>query len=59
MAANLEGRKLKAKANVDIFLLNPVGVAEHGDTLETIEDQLAIMCDCEEKIGVITKYFRV
>ena len=41
MAANLEGRKLKAKANVDIFLLNPVGVAEHGDTLETIEDQFS------------------
>ena len=35
-----EGHIEKHKANVEVQLQKPVGVAEHPDTLETIEKEL-------------------
>ena len=36
---------------------NGVGVAEHPDVMETIEKELAIMSEFEDKIAVLNKYF--
>ena len=36
---------------------NGVGVAEHSDMMETIEKELAIMAEYEDKLAVLTKYF--
>ena len=53
-----EGNVAKAKANVDIFLENPVGVATHGDVLETITSEVKKIADNEEVIKtLVTHYF--
>ena len=54
---NAEGNIAKAKANVEIFLTNPVGVATHGDTLKTIIDEIKVIQDNEEVISVLNKHF--
>ena len=45
------------KANLDIYLNNPVGIGEHPDVLGAIQDQLDIIAHEEERIEVITKHF--
>ena len=36
---------------------NGVGVAEHPDTMETIEKELEKMAEYEDKLAVLVKYF--
>jgi hypothetical protein len=57
MKAHLQGKFAKARGNINIYMEKGVGVAEHPDMIETVEEQLAIMADCEEKIQVLEKYF--
>ena len=52
-----EGHISKHKANVEILMNNNVGVAEHPDTLETIEKELAIIAEYDDQIEVLNKYF--
>ena len=52
-----EAQIAKHKINIDILMENGVGVAEHSDMMETIEKELAIMSEFEDKIAVLNKYF--
>ena len=52
-----EAQIAKHKINIDILMENGVGVAEHPDVMETIEQELAIMSEFEDKIAVLNKYF--
>jgi len=52
-----EAQIAKHKINIDILMENGVGVAEHPDVMETIEKELAIMSEFEDKIAVLNKYF--
>ena len=52
-----EGHIKKHKANIDIFLENPAGVAEHPDVLETIEKELKIIAEYDDQINMLKKYF--
>ena len=46
-----------AKATIQIYLDNPVGIGEHAQFAEEIDKQLeAISCACD-KIKVIDKYY--
>ena len=53
-----EGNISKARANVEIFLDNAVGVATHGDVLEEINKQLKIIADNTEIITVLNTHFK-
>ena len=53
-----EGNIAKAKANVDVFLDNAVGVATHGDVLEEITKQLKVISDNAEIITVLDTHFK-
>ena len=48
-----EGNIAKAKANVDIFLSNPVGVATHMDSVETVVKELKVIADNKEIIETL------
>jgi hypothetical protein len=50
---NAEGNIAKAKANVDIFLSNPVGVATHMDSVETVVKELKIIADNKDIIETL------
>jgi hypothetical protein len=47
----------KHKVNVNNLLRNAVGVAEHPDIMETIEKELAIIAEYDDKLEVLDKYF--
>ena len=42
--------------NVEVLLENGVGVAEHPDVMETIEKELAIIAEYDDKLSVLKKY---
>lgn len=52
-----EAQIAKHKVNIDVLMENGVGVAEHSDMMETIEKELAIMAEYEDKLAVLKKYF--
>jgi hypothetical protein len=47
----------KHKVNVNNLLRNTVGVAEHSDIMDTIEKELAIIAEYDDKLNVLEKYF--
>ena len=46
----------KHRMNVEVILENGVGVAEHPDVMETIEKELAIIAEYDDKLSVLKKY---
>ena len=48
----------KHKVNVENLLENIVGVAEHSDIVETIEKELQVIANYDEKLNVLQKYFK-
>lgn len=57
LRSEAEGNINKAKANVEIYLHNPVGIGEHPDVLAAIQEQLDIIAHEEERIEVLEKHF--
>ena len=57
LRGDAEGNIAKAKANVEVYLHNPVGIGEHPDVLAAIQEQLDIIAHEEERISVIAKHF--
>jgi hypothetical protein len=57
LLADAKGNIAKAKANVEVYLHNPVGIGEHPDVLAAIQDQLDIIAHEEERIEVIQNHF--
>ena len=55
--ADASGNIAKAKANIEVYLENPVGIGEHPDVLAAIQEQLDIIAHEEERIEVIQKHF--
>ena len=52
-----EAQIAKHKVNIDVLMENGVGVAEHPDIMDTIEKELAIIAEYEDKLAVLKKYF--
>jgi len=46
-----------AKANIQVYQDNPVGIGEHPDLVEAIETQVIRIAEAEDKIQAINKYF--
>ena len=46
------------KVNVEIMLENTVGVGEHPNITETIEQELEIIAGFEDKLDVLKKHFK-
>ena len=57
LLADANGNIAKAKANVEVYLHNPVGIGEHPDVLAAIQSQVDIIAHEEERIEVIQKHF--
>ena len=57
LLADANGNIAKARANVEVYLENPVGIGEHPDVLAAIQDQLDIIAHEEERIEVLDKHF--
>lgn len=53
MKQYLQGRRAYHVANWETFLANPVGVAEHGDFMETLEKELEQISKYDELIATL------
>jgi hypothetical protein len=53
----LEGEIAVAKANVNVYLNQSVGIGEHPDVVEAIESQIEKIAEAEDKIQVLNNYF--
>ena len=49
----------KHRVNIENLLNNPAGVAEHPDVMDTIEKELEIMAEYDDKLSVLNKYFSI
>ena len=58
LLAHAQGDIAKHKANVEVYLTNPVGIGEHSNVLEAIEEELNMIAKYQEQIDVIQKYFK-
>ena len=47
----------KHRMNVENLLNNSVGVAEHPDVMDSIEKELAIIAEYDDKLEILKKYF--
>lgn len=51
------GHIAKHKANVEVYLTNPVGIGEHPDVMEAIEKELNMIAEYHDQLEVIYRYF--
>jgi len=58
LLAHAQGDIAKHRANVEIYLTNPVGIGEHSDIMESIENELNMIAKYEDQVEVIQKYFK-
>ena len=49
----------KHKVNVENLLENSVGVAEHPDIMDSVEKELEIMAEYEDKLEILNNYFPI
>ena len=54
----LQGNIDKCIANIENLLENHIALAEHPDIVETIEKELDVLADYEDKLNVLIKYFK-
>tara|TARA_R100000008_G_C3432627_1_gene90389 strand:- start:61 stop:312 length:252 start_codon:yes stop_codon:yes gene_type:complete len=54
---HFESQIEKHRINIEVLLENNVGVAEHPDIMDTIEKELAIIAEYDDKLSVLKKYF--
>ena len=58
LLAHAKGDIAKHRANVEVYLTNPVGIGEHSNVMEAIEDELNMIAKYQDQIDVIQKYFK-
>ena len=59
LLAHAQGDIQKHKMNVEVYLTNPVGIGEHSNVLEAIEEELNMIAKYEDQVSVIKKHFIV
>ena len=55
--AHFESHILKHQTNIEVMLANPIAIPEHTDIMDSIEKELAIMAEYDDKLEMIKKYF--
>ena len=58
LLAHAQGDIAKHKANIEVYLANPVGIGEHSNIVEAIEGELDMIAKYQDQIDIIQKYFK-
>ena len=58
LLAHAQGDIQKHVANVEVYLNNPVGIGEHSNVVEAMEEELNMIAKYQDQIDVIHKYFK-
>ena len=59
LLAHAQGDIQKHVANVEVYLQNPVGIGEHSNVVEAMEEELNMIAKYQDQIDVINKYFNI
>ena len=57
LLAHAQGDIQKHVANVEVYLSNPVGIGEHSNIVEAIEEELNMIAKYEDQVSVLKKHF--
>lgn len=52
-----EGHIAKHRANIEVYLHQPVGIGEHSDIIEAIEIELKAIAEYQDQIEILNHYF--
>ena len=58
LLAHAQGDIAKHRANVEVYLTNPVGIGEHSNVVEAIEEEINMIAKYQDQIDVINTCFR-
>ena len=58
LLAHAQGDIARHKANIEVYLANPVGIGEHSNIVEAIEGELDMIAKYQDQIDIINKYFK-
>ena len=58
LLAHAQGDIAKHRANVEVYLTNPVGIGEHSNVMEAIEEEINMIAKYQDQIDVIKQYFK-
>ena len=58
LLAHANGEIAMHKANVEVYLTNPVGIGEHPDVTAAIQEEIDKIAKWHDQIEVVQKYFR-
>lgn len=52
-----EGERERAKTNILVYMHQSVGIGEHSDIVEAIQEELDKMAAADDRIEMLKKYF--
>ena len=58
LLAHANGEIAMHKANVEIYLTSPVGIGEHSDVTQAIQEEIDKIAKWHDQIEVIKTYFK-
>ena len=58
LMAHAQGEIAMHRANVEVYLTNPVGIGEHPDVTEAIQQEIDKIARWHDQIEVINTYFK-
>ena len=59
LLAHAQGDIQKHKMNVEVYITSPVGIGEHSNVMEAIEEELNMIAKYEDQISVLKKHFLI
>ena len=59
LRAHAQGEIEKHKANVEVYLHNSVGIGEHSDIAQSIQDEIDKIAKWHDQLEVLNKYFKL
>ena len=52
-----EAEVAAAKANIDVYINNPVGIGEHPDLVAAVDSEMVKLADAEDKLATLNKHY--
>ena len=54
-----QGQIAEAKANIEVYLTRAVGVGDHPDIITSVDGQMEIIAEAEDKLVVLDTHYTV
>ena len=58
LKAHAQGEIAMHKANIEVYLRNPVGIGEHPDLTQAMQEELDKIARWDDQLNFLSKYFK-